>query len=79
MGRPKNLLNDKERASQCVVTKSIVSYKIPLGDEAAKIGHFVDSTVYNNTITFRFATKKKEDNALRFEILEQPFILSFEE
>ena len=75
MPRLKNEINDKDRKTQCVLTSNTVVYKVPIGDEADKIGHFIESERVDDTFVFRFATKR-ETSALRIERLE-PFFISF--
>jgi hypothetical protein len=67
MPRLKNIVNDKERKTQCVVTSSTVVYKVPLGEEEDKIGHYIESEKIGKTLVFRFATKKEDAPALRIE------------
>ena len=57
MPRLKNQINDKERKTQCTLTDGSVVYKVPLGDEETKLGHYIESEVINKTLVFRFAIK----------------------
>jgi len=76
MPRLKNQINDKERKTQCTMTDGSVVYKVPLGDEVTKLGHYIESEVINKTLVFRFAIKadipalrieKKEEFTVRFD------------
>ena len=52
MPRLKNEINDKDRKTQCVLTSNTVVYKVPIGDEADKIGHFIESERVDDTFVF---------------------------
>jgi len=58
------------------MTDGSVVYKVPLGDEVTKLGHYIESEVINKTLVFRFAIKadipalrieKKEEFTVRFD------------
>jgi len=67
MSRLKNLVNDKERKTQCVATEASIVYKVPLGDEEEKLGHYIESEKVGKTLVFRFAIKRPEFPSLRIE------------
>lgn len=72
MPRLKNQINDKERKTSCVMTEGSVVYKVPLGAEEQKLGHFITSEVIDKKLVFRFAVKSEKDiPALRVEHLEE--------
>jgi hypothetical protein len=76
MPRLKNTVNDKERKTQCVATDGSICYKVPLGPEEDKLGHFIESEKVGNTMIFRFALKK---NTPSFRIEQrEPFQMSFD-
>jgi hypothetical protein len=77
MPRLKNILNDKSRPTQVVMTEGTVVYKVPLGDEEDKIGHFIESEKVGKVLVFRFATKKDDAPALRIEHKPE-FFVSFD-
>ena len=77
MPRLKNEINDKDRKTQCVVTTNTVVYKVPIGEEQPKIGHFIEAEQVDNSIIFRFATKK-EESAFRIEKHKEPFQILFQ-
>lgn len=79
MPRLKNLINDKERKTQCVMTDGTICYKIPLGPEGDNIGHFIESEKIDNCIVFRFASKKKTIQSLvKIVKSETEFSISFD-
>jgi hypothetical protein len=53
------------------MTDGSVVYKVPLGDEEEKLGHYIESEVVNKTLVFRFAIKRPEFPALRIEKKEE--------
>lgn len=71
-------MNDKERKTQCVQTSNTVVYKVPIGEEEDKIGHFIESEKIDKTLVFRFATKKEDTPALKIEHHDKEFMVSFE-
>jgi hypothetical protein len=78
MSRLKNIINDKERKTQCVMTENSIMYKIPIGAEERSIGHFIQWEVVDNNLVFSFATKKVSAPTLRIEKFKEPFVLSFD-
>jgi hypothetical protein len=75
MPRLKNLINAKDRNAQCVMTEGSITYKIPLGAEADKLGHYIESEVVNGNLVLRFAIKQATP---AFRIEERPeFQVSF--
>lgn len=77
MPRLKNQINDKERKTQCVMTEGSVVYKIPMGDEEEKLGHYIESEKQGKTLVFRFAIKRPDFPALRIEPKEE-FTVKFD-
>jgi hypothetical protein len=77
MPRLKNEINDKDRKAQCVLTSNTVVYKVPIAEEADKLGHFIEAERIEGTFIFRFATKR-EEGTLRIERSEEPFHVSFQ-
>lgn len=77
MPRLKNQINDKERKTQCVMTEGSVVYKIPMGDEEEKLGHYIESEKQGKTLVFRFAIKRPDFPALRIEQKEE-FTVKFD-
>lgn len=77
MPRLKNQINDKERNTQCVMTEGSVVYKIPLGDEEEKLGHYIESEKVGKTLVFRFALKRPDFPSLRIEQKEE-FTVKFD-
>ena len=78
MSRLKNEMNIKDRKTQMVMTSGSIVYRVPLGPEAEKIGHFVETEITGDTLIVRFATKRADDTpALRIEN-KGPFTISFE-
>jgi hypothetical protein len=77
MPRLKNEINDKDRKAQCVLTSNTVVYKVPIAEEADKLGHFIECERIDSTFIFRFATKR-EAGALRIERGDEPFHISFQ-
>jgi hypothetical protein len=67
MTRLKNQLNDKDRKTQCIMTEGSVVYKVPLGNEEEKLGHYIESEKINRVLVFRFAIKREDFPALRIE------------
>jgi hypothetical protein len=66
MSRLKNELNIKDRKTHIVQTSGSVVYKIPLGEEGVKIGHFISQEIVDKTLVIRFATKKETDTPALF-------------
>ena len=78
MSRKKNILNEKNRLFSCSATSSVITYKIPLKEEAIFLGHFVEYSIVENEIIFKFATKKNEEAPAFFiETFKIPRQLSF--
>jgi len=72
-------VNDKERKTQCVLTSNTVVYKVPLGEEEDKVGHFIESEKVDKVLVFRFATKKEDTTrALKIEHHDKEFMVSFD-
>jgi len=76
MPRLKNLINSKDRKTSCVMTSQTIAYKIPLGDEQEKLGHFVEIVLEDGFMIVRYATKK-EVPEFRKETSE-PFVVTFD-
>jgi hypothetical protein len=74
MPRLKNQINDKERKTQCVMTEGSVVYKVPLGAEEDKLGHYIESEKVGKTLVFRFAIKRPDFPALKIEQKEEFFV-----
>ena len=74
MPRLKNKINDKERKTQCVMTEGSVVYKVPLGEEEDKLGHYIESEKVGKTLVFRFAIKRPDFPALNIEQKEEFFV-----
>jgi hypothetical protein len=77
MPRLKNIINDKTRPTQVVMTEGTVVYKVEMGDEEPKLGHYIESEKVGKTLVFRFATKKEDLPALRIETKPE-FTVSFD-
>jgi len=78
MSRKKNVLNDKSRASSCSATSSVITYKLPLQGEASLLGHFIEYSIVDDELVFKFATKRpQEPPAFYIEKFESPQLLSF--
>lgn len=77
MPRLANRINDKERKTQCTMTDGSIVFKVPLGAEQEKIGHFIESEIVNKTLVFRFAIKQPSFPALRIEEREE-FTIAFD-
>ena len=75
MPRHKNIVNDKDRKTCCAMTENTIVYKVPVGEEGAKIGHFVEAVLEDGFITLRYATKKEE--APGFKIIKGDYNLEF--
>ena len=56
MPRLKNLLQEVRKVN-VVETSGSITYKIPLSQETANMGHFVSHEIVNGILTIRFATK----------------------
>jgi hypothetical protein len=54
--RLKNILQEV-RTVNVVETSGAITYKIPLGQETANMGHFVSQEIVNGVLTIRFAIK----------------------
>lgn len=77
MPRLKNIINDKERKLQCVMTENSIVYKIPIGVEEASLGHYIEWELVDNTLVFRFATKKDTTPATDVEALSKLLTVEF--
>ena len=71
MPRLKNIINTKDRQCQCVMTEGSITYKIPLGAESEKLGHYIESEVVNGNLVLRFAIKQITFPNLRIEELPE--------
>jgi len=76
MPRLKNIINSKDRKTSCVMTEQTITYKIPLGAEEQKLGHFVETVLEGNFMIVRYAAKK-EVPEFRKESTD-PFVVSFD-
>lgn len=77
MPRLPNKINDKERKTQCTMTDGSIVYKVPMGDEEEKLGHYIESEKVGKTLVFRFAIKRPDFPSLRIE--EKPeFAVKFD-
>lgn len=76
MPRLKNIINDKSRPTQCVMTEGSIVYKVPMAEEESKLGHYIESEKIGKTLVFRFATKKEDPPALRIETKPE-FVVDF--
>jgi len=74
MPRLKNQINDKERKTQCVMTEGSIVFKVPLGEEEDKLGHYIESEKVGKTLVFRFAIKRPDFPALNIEQKEEFFV-----
>jgi len=74
MPRLANKINDKERKTQCTMTDGSIVYKIPLGEEEDKLGHYIESEKVGKTLVFRFAIKRPDFPALNIEQKEEFFV-----
>ena len=77
MPRLKNKINDKERQTQCTMTDGSVTYKVPLGEEEEKLGHYIESEKVGKTLVFKFAIKRPDMPSLRIEH-KQEFTVKFD-
>jgi hypothetical protein len=77
MPRLRNLVNDKERKTQCVMTDGSIVFKVPLGEEEDKLGHYIESEKVGKTLVFRFAIKRPDFPALKIEQKEE-FAVKFD-
>ena len=78
MPRLRNELNIKDRKTHIVQTSGSVVYKIPLGEEGVKIGHFISQEIIDGVLVIRFATRKETDEpALRVEHFDESFEIKF--
>lgn len=71
------MVNDKDRKTQCVMTEGSIVFKIPLGPEKEKLGHFIESQIVDGHVVFRFATKKQTDTPALFIEHRPEFEVSF--
>lgn len=74
MPRLPNKINDKERKTQCTMTDGSIVYKVPLGEEEEKLGHYIESEKVGKTLVFRFAIKRPDFPALRIEQKDEFFV-----
>lgn len=79
MPRLKNALSDKDRQTSCVMTASTIVYKVPLGDEKEKLGHFVEQELdEKGNLIFRFSVKKDPaEEVFRIDRKPEGFKVSF--
>lgn len=49
------------------MTDGSLVYKIPIGPEEEKLGHYIESEKVGKTLVFRFAIKREDFPALRIE------------
>jgi hypothetical protein len=70
MPRLPNELNIKDRKTQVTQTSGSVVFKIPLGAEHQKMGHFVSQEVIDGILVIRYATKT-ESPSFRIEAVEE--------
>jgi hypothetical protein len=71
MPRLPNKINDKERKTQCTMTDGSIVYKVPVGEEEEKLGHYIESEKVGKTLVFRFAIKRPDFPSLRIEQREE--------
>ena len=78
MSRKKNILNEKNRLFSCSATSSVITYKIPIRDESTLLGHFIEYSIVDDELVFKFSTKKPEAApAFYIETFEVPQLLLF--
>ena len=77
MPRLKNIINDKERKLQCVMTENSIVYKIPMGAENTNLGHYIEWEIVDNNLVFRFATKKDVAPACNDSVLSKLLVVEF--
>jgi hypothetical protein len=53
------------------MTESSIVFKVPVGQEEEKLGHFIESEKIGKTLVFRFAIKRPDFPALRLEQKEE--------
>jgi hypothetical protein len=59
------------------MTDGSIVYKVPVGEEDDKLGHYIESEKIGKTLVFRFALKRPDFPALRIE--EKPeFFVKFD-
>ena len=56
------------------MTENSIVYKIPVGEEEEKLGHYIESEKIGKTLVFRFALKRPDFPALRVEQKEEFFV-----
>jgi len=59
------------------MTEGSIVYKIPLGAEEDKLGHYIESEKVGKTLIFRFAIKRPDFPALKIEQKEE-FAVKFD-
>jgi hypothetical protein len=80
MPRLRNELSDKERTASCVMTANSVVYKVSLGAEKEKLGHFIEAEDDGKgNLTFRYAVKKEpSEQIFRIDRKPEGFKVSFD-
>jgi hypothetical protein len=53
------------------MTDGSIVYKVPIGEEDEKLGHYIESEKIGKTLVFRFALKRPDFPALRVEQKEE--------
>jgi hypothetical protein len=53
------------------MTDGSIVFKVPLGAEEEKLGHYIESEKVGKTLVFRFAIKRPDFPALRVEQKEE--------
>jgi len=56
------------------MTDGSIVYKVPVGQEEEKLGHYIESEKIGKTLVFRFAIKRPDFPALRVEQKDEFFI-----
>jgi hypothetical protein len=56
------------------MTDGSIVYKVPVGEEEEKLGHYIESEKIGKTLVFRFALKRPDFPALRVEQKEEFFV-----
>ena len=78
MPRLRNVLQDKTRKTQMVMTEGSIVFKVPVEEEHGHLGHFISQEIIDKTLVIRFATKKETDTpALRVEHFDEAFEVKF--
>jgi len=53
------------------MTDGSIVYKVPVGAEEEKLGHYIESEKVGKTLVFRFAIKRPDFPSLRIEQREE--------